>query len=1008
MLSSLPPKEIEMSGLMRKLVASLLFVIFGTLLFAGFQESSPYGNRAPHFAHAFAQSGALVNLEDSFKLCSELESWGNQVAVLYHQLYAKHTAANAASEDCSTDEARETVRSLFSQAAALFEDLLDEVELLGNSRLSGATGPIHFGIEIRQTADMCANYQTGVGYMIDMTYAYAEEDTSQGLALGETGAEYCNQAMTVDDVLQAIRDTIDTALCQEPSIELLSPEMGAMVDGSTVLFEWSVVDSASSYTLAIRRLSDPTYVDEVAQVRLLDEIPENFFDVEYEISIPGMAEVSLPAAEHEIELQPGATYAWQVLSFLDGELVGLSNCGWCSCAISGVEDISLHFSGHLAASQGTCRQITDTKISCQVSPGSPAILELEAMVRKPSSAEPWSFGVTISAWDLPSWVSFEPASGVGSVSTQAIINGPGPACGFNDPTVTLLFTATTADELQAQLEVELVFSQPVPSGYGDLTLLSYDVPEGKETDQGIEFDIPFMPDFSAFVLGGVTDCDTGDPIDAADISTEFIFSATAQLPYQLTELETVIVSAPGYLPYEITQFQPLTFNLLFIQITLLMPTVPDICLLPTPSSTGDPTVETTSLVLELHELERTLYWETGTTTVFSDGEATATLEYAEAGEKTVFVTVPAGAFVELGELQIDVAATGDNAVSIAIAGPLTTVWLYENDPPCEVTLDSAVAYGLLVSGSPGDGLVVLPITIAVSGPCDVTVSELLVTFNALCAMDIGFAAVIAEGDAEAFSTAWDFGDGSRDTSTKTFLGPGTVIGEVVHRYDMPGTYALCCTVSDETGQKATVIKTVKAEPTDTYVEVFGIRGGTVRYKLPGDTVWRRAKKGMRFPYGTQIEAQVSAKAYLRFIENGKRVGSMVVKPLSVCTLQKYVKKSVRSNLQLKIGTVRVRVDKTALEASRRVSTPSMVAGVTGTSFESTYDKATGTSIVLVFEGAVEVTNERTGETVTITGDGAGTGQRATVCGDTILVETVTDMDAAPGGEWDFNAMFEEG
>lgn len=51
-----------------------------------------------------------------------------------------------------------------------------------------------------------------------------------------------------------------------------------------------------------------------------------------------------------------------------------------SSAISVAEDISLHFSGHLAAGQGTCQQITDTQISCQVSPGSPITLDLEAAV----------------------------------------------------------------------------------------------------------------------------------------------------------------------------------------------------------------------------------------------------------------------------------------------------------------------------------------------------------------------------------------------------------------------------------------------------------------------------------------------------------------------------------------------------------------------------------------------------------------------------------------------------
>ncbi|MGB2984103.1 MAG: FecR domain-containing protein, partial [Candidatus Bipolaricaulia bacterium] len=536
----------------------------------------------------------------------------------------------------------------------------------------------------------------------------------------------------------------------------------------------------------------------------------------------------------------------------------------------------------------------------------------------------------------------------------------------------------------------------------------YAVPGGEVTDQGIEFDIPFLPDFSTFVLGGVIDCETGDPIDASSITTQFIFSAAAQPPYQLIDLSAVIVSTPGYLPLEITQFQPLTFNLLFIQITLLMPTVPDICLMPTPSVTGDPTSETTPLVLELCELERTFYWESGTTTVFTDDAATATLQYVGAGEQTVYVFLPAGAFVELGELQIDIASSSDAAISIAVAGPLTTVWSYENDLWCDVTLDGVDEYGFLVPGDAGAGLVPVPITIAVGGPCIVTLSELLVAFNALCGMDIGFAAVIAGGGADAATAGWDFGDGTTWTPTSlvTFLGPGTVVGDVVHHYALPGTYALSCTVSDNTGQTATATKTVTAAQTDTYAHVFKVKG-RVRYKLPGDTKWRKAKKCLKVPYGTVIEAQLGGRAYVKWVENGKTVGRMVVKPLTQVTTKKWVEKKKVHTLKIKIGTVRVRVDKTAITADLRVSTPSMVAGVTGTSLETSYDEATGTSMVLVFEGAVEVTNDRTGETVTITGAGDGTGERATVYGDTILVETVTDMDAAPGGEWDFDAMFAE-
>ncbi|MBU0596095.1 FecR family protein, partial [Candidatus Bipolaricaulota bacterium] len=181
-------------------------------------------------------------------------------------------------------------------------------------------------------------------------------------------------------------------------------------------------------------------------------------------------------------------------------------------------------------------------------------------------------------------------------------------------------------------------------------------------------------------------------------------------------------------------------------------------------------------------------------------------------------------------------------------------------------------------------------------------------------------------------------------------------------------------------------------------------------KLPGDTKWRPLTKGLKLPYGTRIETQLGAKAYIKWVENGKRVHAAVMQPLTQMTTGKHVKDEetvVRIAGLLKIGTVRVRVDKTALKCDLSVSTPNCVAGVTGTAFESSYDEATGTSAYVVFEGTVVVTNDRTGETVTIVGAGDGTGQRATIIGDTIVVDTVTDLDASPGGDWDFDAMFEE-
>ncbi|UCF09435.1 MAG: hypothetical protein JSW65_05050, partial [Candidatus Bipolaricaulota bacterium] len=251
-------------------------------------------------------------------------------------------------------------------------------------------------------------------------------------------------------------------------------------------------------------------------------------------------------------------------------IVPLAVAACLLCAVSTAEEIYLHFSGHLSGGQGTCEQYSQSLISCQIPPGSLATLELTATVT------PSGYPVTIEGWGLPPWVSFAPASGAGTVSAFATISPPESAVGYS---VLLVFTATTAYELQAVLEVELLITEGVPIDGGP----EYpEVPGGEQTDRGIEFEIPFIKDITSFALGDVTDCVTHALIPPENLSTEFVVPPGAEAPYDLTQLEKVIVRSPGYLPYEITDFRPVTFQILFLQITILEPAEKDICLVPVP------------------------------------------------------------------------------------------------------------------------------------------------------------------------------------------------------------------------------------------------------------------------------------------------------------------------------------------------------------------------------------------------------------------------------------------
>ena len=238
-------------------------------------------------------------------------------------------------------------------------------------------------------------------------------------------------------------------------------------------------------------------------------------------------------------------------------------------AFAAGQEISLQFWGHLFAGEGSCQQVSETELHCRMVAGSQGSLGLEAVV------EPPNYEVTIEGWGLPSWISFQPTSGLGATSAEAILHPPKSAAG---QTVLLVFTATTAFDLVTELAVQLEIIDDKPYE---------EVPGGEETDRGIEIETPFLPGISTFVLGDVYDCVTGSLIAPSELMAQFVFSSDAEPPYDLEQLETVIVRAPGYVPHEITKFVPQTFSMLFISVTLLMPARTPICLEPF----GEPSLE---------------------------------------------------------------------------------------------------------------------------------------------------------------------------------------------------------------------------------------------------------------------------------------------------------------------------------------------------------------------------------------------------------------------------------
>ena len=317
-----------MTRFLRRMGLAFLLPVLGTLVLGGLERIWPHAGSIAHLARAFAQSADLVNVGDSFKLCSELESWHDRVGTLYEQLATKHNEANTATEDCSTEAALAAIRSLFLEAAGLFEDLLYEVELFGNRYLGvpeqypetaigytipGLPGTIASALQ--ETAGSCAQYQTGVQYMVEMTYAHAEENTDHALALGETGAGHCNEAMTVDDVLVAIYEAIDMGICQGLPAQAPMGCNTVRTSGraNRPVFSW-VVDTAWLETPAdftyewvlVEWLPEQTEEEALAANPVLFELKDslNYNGFRYPVGAP--------------ELEPGKEYCWLVNAVIGG------------------------------------------------------------------------------------------------------------------------------------------------------------------------------------------------------------------------------------------------------------------------------------------------------------------------------------------------------------------------------------------------------------------------------------------------------------------------------------------------------------------------------------------------------------------------------------------------------------------------------------------------------------------------------------------------------------------
>lgn len=152
--------------------------------------------------------------------------------------------------------------------------------------------------------------------------------------------------------------------------------------------------------------------------------------------------------------------------------------------------VQLHFSGRLV-SAGSCQQLAQDTIRCQVPAGSPGNIQLEATVT------PAGYPVNITAISLPSWANFMPASGYGMATTTCAFQPPAEAAG---QTFQLIFRASTIYGLYVDLTVilDVVQGQP-PTGP------EYPEP-GYVTDEEGRFSVPVDYPPNTWVQGVLTRC----------------------------------------------------------------------------------------------------------------------------------------------------------------------------------------------------------------------------------------------------------------------------------------------------------------------------------------------------------------------------------------------------------------------------------------------------------------------------------------------------------------------
>jgi len=229
----------------------------------------------------------------------------------------------------------------------------------------------------------------------------------------------------------------------------------------------------------------------------------------------------------------------------------------------GYGGVNLQFSGRVVISGGSCQQLAQNLIQCQVPVGTQGTVELTATVT------PSSYPVTISAISLPGWASFHPVSIYGTATATCAFLPPGEAVGQR---FELRFRASTVYGLAGELTVilDVVAVQPP-------TEPEYPGP-GYVTDEQGRFSVPVEYPPNTQVTGVLTQC-TVRPLAGVPVQVTLIPKQGRLTIGSLSDVGAVRISTP-YGEATVSEFRLLSSMDIYGRATQTI-NVGTVCIMPT-------------------------------------------------------------------------------------------------------------------------------------------------------------------------------------------------------------------------------------------------------------------------------------------------------------------------------------------------------------------------------------------------------------------------------------------